>query len=237
MLISPFSVTNADWQAKRLDVALTKKQVENSPNIDTHRPVSRQYETEYLGYYGYPILLGRILTCGDQASYPAAMATRNRILQGSAGGKDPERVDGFASAQYRSRHWLSHRGYWMAKSAMWQGLSWTMKPGLSATLRWQRAIGGRARRYWFHPRGFNEVSWADSKVYVGLYREAIQTAPVFVESVPLTREYEDQLHLHYGRPPYWVHEGEHESVFFPERRLSEGAWASVGTRVPIIFTN
>ena len=54
VLISPFSVTNVDLQGKRLDVALTKKQVENSPNRDTHRPVSRQYETEYLGYYGYP---------------------------------------------------------------------------------------------------------------------------------------------------------------------------------------
>ena len=43
VLISPFSVTNVDWQGKRLDVALTKKQVENSPNRDTQRPVSRQY--------------------------------------------------------------------------------------------------------------------------------------------------------------------------------------------------
>ncbi len=27
VLISPFSVTNVDWQGKRLDVALTKKQI------------------------------------------------------------------------------------------------------------------------------------------------------------------------------------------------------------------
>ena len=54
VLISPFSVTHVDWQSKRLDVALTKKQIENSPNRDTQRPVSRQYESEYLGYYNYP---------------------------------------------------------------------------------------------------------------------------------------------------------------------------------------
>src|ERR1022692_2922237 len=54
VLISPISVVKADWQAKRLDVALTKKQVENSPDIDAQRPVSRQYEAEYFGYYGYP---------------------------------------------------------------------------------------------------------------------------------------------------------------------------------------
>jgi hypothetical protein len=31
-----------------------EKQVENSPEIDTHQPVSRQHEAAYLGYYGYP---------------------------------------------------------------------------------------------------------------------------------------------------------------------------------------
>src|ERR1700721_319455 len=46
-LISPISLLRADWPAKRLDVALTKKQVEHSPNIDTSQPVSRQHEAGY----------------------------------------------------------------------------------------------------------------------------------------------------------------------------------------------
>src|ERR1039458_700983 len=53
VLISPFSIIRTDWEARRVDVALTKKQVENSPNIDTNLPVSRQHEAAYLGYYGY----------------------------------------------------------------------------------------------------------------------------------------------------------------------------------------
>ncbi len=54
VLISPISVVHVDRQARRLDVALTKKQVENSPDIDTHRPASRQQEARYFRYYGYP---------------------------------------------------------------------------------------------------------------------------------------------------------------------------------------
>src|ERR1700691_3181292 len=50
VLISPISVVHTDWQAKRLDVALTKKQVENSPDMDTHQPVSRQHAAAYFGY-------------------------------------------------------------------------------------------------------------------------------------------------------------------------------------------
>jgi hypothetical protein len=69
VLISPFFVVRADWQAKRLDVALTKKQVEKSPDINTHQPVSRQQEAAYLGYYGYPFYWGGPYLWGP-AYYP-----------------------------------------------------------------------------------------------------------------------------------------------------------------------
>src|ERR1035441_213691 len=73
VLISPISVIHTDWQAKQLDVALTKKQVEHSPDIDTHQPVSRQHEAAYLGYYGYPYYWGGPYLWGP-AFYPAGLA-------------------------------------------------------------------------------------------------------------------------------------------------------------------
>src|ERR1017187_3371293 len=74
VLISPISVIGVpDWQAKRLDVALTKKQVENSPDINTHQPVSRQHEIAYFGYYGYPFYWGGSSLWGSEL-YPAGLA-------------------------------------------------------------------------------------------------------------------------------------------------------------------
>jgi hypothetical protein len=35
-------------------VNLTRKQIEDSPSIELHRPVSRQYEEAYYRYYGWP---------------------------------------------------------------------------------------------------------------------------------------------------------------------------------------
>ena len=76
VLISPISVIRTDWQARQLDVALTKKQVEKSPDINTHEPVSRQHEAAYLGYYGYgnywggPYLWGSAFLPGDLAIPP-----------------------------------------------------------------------------------------------------------------------------------------------------------------------
>jgi len=60
------------------------------------------------------------------------------------------------------------------------------------------------------PAWIQRVSWTDSTVYVGLSREAIKSGPEFVESAPITCEYEDRLYRHYGRPPYWLHEEEHK---------------------------
>jgi hypothetical protein len=65
------------------------------------------------------------------------------------------------------------------------------------------------------PAWVERVSWTESRVYVGLLREAIKNAPDYADSTPITREYENRLHLHYGRPPYWLHEAERESSFPP----------------------
>lgn len=54
VLISPFAVTQIDYDNRKLHIALTKAQVENSPEIDTHQPISRQMEAAYADYYSYP---------------------------------------------------------------------------------------------------------------------------------------------------------------------------------------
>ena len=54
VLISPYSLGRLDQNEKILRVNLTRKQIENSPSIDLHKPVSRQYEEEYHRYFGWP---------------------------------------------------------------------------------------------------------------------------------------------------------------------------------------
>src|SRR5664279_428506 len=58
VLISPIAIGHPNWTEKVLPVSITKEQVKNSPSIDTDKPVSRQHEMRYLGYYGYPLYWG-----------------------------------------------------------------------------------------------------------------------------------------------------------------------------------
>ena len=52
--ISPHAFGGLHQAEKVLRVNLTRKQIEDSPAIESHKPVSRQYEEEYHRYYGWP---------------------------------------------------------------------------------------------------------------------------------------------------------------------------------------
>ncbi len=54
VLISPIAITEVDWDARRVHVNLTRQKVEDSPGIESHRPVSRQGEAALFRHYGYP---------------------------------------------------------------------------------------------------------------------------------------------------------------------------------------
>jgi sporulation protein YlmC with PRC-barrel domain len=54
VLLSPHAFSSSHPAEKDLLVNLTRKQIENSPAVDTHKPVSRQYEEEYHRHYGWP---------------------------------------------------------------------------------------------------------------------------------------------------------------------------------------
>ena len=54
VLISPHAFGSLHQAGKLLLVNLTRKQIEASPSIESHKPVSRQYEEEYYRYYGWP---------------------------------------------------------------------------------------------------------------------------------------------------------------------------------------
>src|SRR5471032_1189559 len=58
VLISPVQIGRPDLTKKVIPTSITKEQVKNSPDIDTEKPVSRQDEARYLGYYGYPYYWG-----------------------------------------------------------------------------------------------------------------------------------------------------------------------------------
>ncbi len=202
VLISPVSITATAWQGKCLDVALTKRQVENSPDLDTHRPVSRQDEAAYLGYYGYPYYWG----------FPQA----SLVVPGPGG---PELLTDKIQSESTDTHLRSTEevtGYRIEAADgeighvdgfILDDESWAIRYMEVATRNWWPG-----KKVLVSPSWIRRVSWTDSTVYVGLSRKAIQTGPEYDKSALITREYEDHLYAHYGVAPYWLHDVHREAV-------------------------
>ncbi|MGO9259347.1 MAG: PRC-barrel domain-containing protein [Bryobacteraceae bacterium] len=213
VLISPFSVTNTDWEARRLDVALTKKQVADSPDINTHQPVSRQHEAAYLGYYGYPYYWGGPYMWGP-AFYPAGLASpRNFYAEAMADRIQSESPDSHlrsseAVTGYDIEATDGEIGH--VDGFIVDDEAWAIRYIEVATRNWWPG-----KKVLVSPSWIERVSWTDSKVYTGLSREAIKNGPEYSESTPITREYENRLYCHYGRPPYWVHDAAHSTSVSP----------------------
>ena len=54
VLIAPHSLGLLERSGRHLAVRLTRRQIAESPSIDQHKPVSRQYEEAYYRYYDLP---------------------------------------------------------------------------------------------------------------------------------------------------------------------------------------
>lgn len=54
VLLAPYSLGRLDQPKNVLRVNLTRKQIQDSPSIDLHKPASRQYEKECYTFFGWP---------------------------------------------------------------------------------------------------------------------------------------------------------------------------------------
>jgi PRC-barrel domain len=210
VLISPISVLGVpDWEAKRLDVALTKKQVENSPDINTHQPVSRQHEIAYFGYYGYPFYWGGSDLWGAAPNPTGLAIPIPASTEAIADSMANESADShLRSAEEVRNYYLEAVDGEIGKvdGFIVDDEAWAIRYIEVATRSWWPG-----KKVLVSPAWAEKVSWEDSKVFVSLTRETIKDAPEYIESTMITREYERQLHAYYGWPPYWPHEAGHES--------------------------
>ena len=73
VLLSPHAFAESAINlAEKMRTHLTMQQIENSPSIETKRPVSRQFEEQYYQYYGWPTYWGAVGM--ESAAIPAPMS-------------------------------------------------------------------------------------------------------------------------------------------------------------------
>ena len=215
VLISPFSVGKPDWSGKLVPVSLTREQVKNSPPIDTDKPVSRQHEMGYLGYYNYPNYWGGTGLWGEGA-YPGLMLSmpyagpdvayaRARIANDRLETQAVE--ERLAESDRHLRSCNAVKGYHIlatdgeighVQGFLMDEFTWAIRYMVVDTSNWW--VGHQVL---VAPEWIESVSWSQSRVSINLTRRSIQDAPVYDPDMPLNRQEEMDIYTHYRRPAYW----------------------------------
>ena len=213
VLIAPEALRDPDTAARAFPVGLTREQVENSPGIETDRPVSRQREDELRTYYGWRPYWNKPLPTGsDEAGAGAANIAywgrahremlgaeidRRRELAGARPTEDnphlrsASEVIGYCIEATDGE--IGHVEDLLAESG-----SWIIRYAVVDTRNWWPG-----KKVLVAPEWMKRVDWDTQRVGVDLTRGMIKSAPEYEGSpAQVDREFERRLYRHYGQSPY-----------------------------------
>jgi hypothetical protein len=186
VLISPIAIGRPDWAEQVLPVSITKEQVKNSPDVDTDKPVSRQHEIDYFGYYGYPFYWGGAGIWGG-GLYPDMMMPDYVGFESTPQGEDQEGEGAHAAQhQHDDPHLRSCKAvmdYHIEATdgdiGHVQGMlvdeeTWAIQYLIVNTSNWW--LGHQVL---IAPQWIKDVSWSDATVSLNLTRQAVKEAPLY----------------------------------------------------------
>ncbi len=199
VLMSPYAVGRAAADGDFIDVSLTREQVRNSPDVDTHQPVSRRMEREMSRYYAYPdywdgsamwgmtpLPMLPLPDAGTREREEAPVPAEDVHLRSSAS------VTGYDIQA--SDESIGH-----VKDFIFDDETWAIRYVVVDTRNWWP--GGK--KVLIAHRWIERIDWDEKKVHTALTREQVKNSPEYDEAAVLDRGYEQRLHQAYERPGYW----------------------------------
>ncbi len=202
VLITPASLRQPAGDDHVFPVCLTRKQVEESPAVDTDKPVYLQRLNEianqfvWTGYsdpscFGPSMILLAMPRPGSHW-HPDEPATDMTRREG-----DPHLRSMVEVCTYRIQAADGEIGH--VEDFIVDDRDWTIRYIVIDTGNW---LPGR--KVPVPPRWLDHISWDEKKAHVSLERDIIRNAPKYDSSTPIRRLYEIQLYDYYGKPGYWV---------------------------------
>jgi len=199
VLISPHALVAAIRAEEHIAVDLTKKQIEDSPSLNSDRPISRQFEDSYYVYYGWPMYWTGPYMWGVFPTIVRNRESYNTLNQGEKAW-DPHLRSTDAVSGYEIEATDGEIGH--VEDFIIDDETWAIRYLIVSTRNWWPG-----KKVLISPHWIESVSWSESKVFVNLSREDVKQSPEYTEESLLTRDYETGLHRHYQRAGYWNEEG------------------------------
>ena len=204
VLISPYAIEAVDLDKKALAVRLTQEQVKDAPGIDTDKPVSRQHETSYYDYYGYPYYwsgaglwgVDAFPLAGESLVVPPIRDSRlptDVARELDAAEQEPGDTHLRSSAEVTGYHIEATDGaIGHIHDFLFDDKSWQIQYVVIDTRNW---LPGRL--VLLSPRFLTGIDWSERRADVRVTREAVKASPPYDAAQPLTPATEDAVQKHY----------------------------------------
>lgn len=192
VLISPQSIDTPKWTKAEVPVELTKDQINNSPDISTDLPISRQYETKLTDYYKWPVYWGLGHPAGAGLVTPAKTESKDEE------DTDPNLRSTSEVINYNISALDEDIGH--IEDFVVDDETWNIRYAVVDTSNWLPL----AKKVLISPAWIKSIDWKKEIVDVDLKKQTIKESPEFDPTKPINREYEVRLYDYYGRPKYWI---------------------------------
>lgn len=201
VLISPMSFSQPDWEQEVIQVELSREQVEQSPGLDTEKPISRQQEEEFYRHYDYPLYWVGPLLWGFGAFPPiGGMFGRDKEENKSADVATAAAPQAHVDSHLRSTNEVL--GYHIRATDdavghvddfLFDERDWSVQYMIVETRNW---LPGK--HVLISPQRIQSVSWPDRHVFVNVTRDAIEGSPEYDADNPPPPEERSDLYRHPG---------------------------------------
>ncbi|MBU9712177.1 PRC-barrel domain-containing protein [Evansella tamaricis] len=201
VLLSPIAFDHIDFENEKVNILETKEKIKESPPIDEHKPVSRQYEARLSVYYSWPLYWGYY----EPERYWGNYNTPHQLKEQETMPEvfDPEEVE--QTNKLRSAKELKGEftGYKIntidgeignVADFLIDDENWKIRYFVVGTGNWLPGKYVVLSVDWIQ-----DISWKDSSVTVDLTKDQIENGPFFELGDPFTKKEEKILYESYGK--------------------------------------
>jgi uncharacterized protein YrrD len=192
VLLAPTAVQSLDWEHGRVHVALTREQVRNSPDIDSHKPVSRQHQAQLHEYFQWPFQSSDGVWRGEELA-----AELHKLMIETRGQEVPVPLPEQTKDDPHlwSARALSHYGLQGTDGDLGRVDDFLVYPDAWTIRHIVIATGSplQARACLVPVDRITRISWDAKRIRVAMGRKTIGGLPRFAASQPLTQDELDRL--------------------------------------------
>jgi len=190
-----------DGEARTFSVRLTQEQIRNSPDIDSHQPVSRRMEAQIFDYYGWSPYWGGIDYLAAEGFAGGAIAAVPSV--GARWRHDELAV--LRDAEHWDRHLRSTAavtGYHIATNDgdighvadfLIEDADWSLRFLIVDTQNWWPG-----KRVLISPQAVRSIDWATAVVTLSCSRERVKASPEYDPDAVIDWRQEQRWHHHFG---------------------------------------